>query len=234
MTNLKQSSSDFVWNIVGVLAAATLILYMASTYFSVDVGGFMPVSGGSASGFDDPTVRPALTAAMPTASNSPTATEEPAATETETETPAAIADSIPTDTPTITPTEEPFPLVLLRYGPDTQFTLHQLQPGESYTLLAELYQTARVVLETLNYNKEGKSLWVGQYVVVIPGLMSFPSDLPAFTVLRITKQTRLQDLAVEYGISVDELRFYNALDADVISVEMQVLLVPVSVEGEGS
>ena len=234
MAKLKQSSSDFVWNIVGVLAAATLILYMASTYFSVDVSGFIPVSGGGAPVFEVATARPALIADVPTASDLPTITVTPLAQASDTEQPTAANTHLPTDTPTATPTEEPFPLVLLRYGPDTQFTLHQLQPGESYTFLADLYQTASVVLEILNYNKEGKSLWVGQYVVVIPGLMSFPSDLPAFTVLRITKQTRLQDLAVEYGVSVDELRFYNALDADVISVEMQVLLVPVSVEGEGS
>ncbi|MCH7662440.1 MAG: hypothetical protein IH859_01050 [Chloroflexi bacterium] len=226
MADLKQSSSDIVWNIVGVLAAVALILYIASTFFNLDTGGFIPVSGGNAPFFADPTLRPTLNAAAPTASDNPTATEAPAA-ETETGIPAPTASSIPTDTPTVTATPEPFPLVLADYGLDAQFTLHQLRPGESYTFLAELYETAVVVLEALNFNKEGKRLWVGQYVVVIPWLMSAPSELPAFTVLQIFERTRLQDLAVEYGISVDELRFYNALAAEVTSVEMRVLLLPV-------
>ena len=58
MANLKQSSSDFVWNIVGLLAAFSLILYMASTFFNVDVSGFIPVSGGGGNIFSDPTLFP--------------------------------------------------------------------------------------------------------------------------------------------------------------------------------
>jgi len=232
LATTKETSSEFIWNIVGLLAAFALILYMASVFFEFDIGRFIPVSGGNAAQIEDPTALPTVAAAAPTASDMPAYTETPSLTPFDTEIPVGLQIITPTLTATLIPTEEPFPLVMPRYGLEGQFTLHQLQPGESYTFLADLYETAAVVLEALNYNKQGKKLWVGQYMVVIPGLMSVRTDLPTFTVLQITEEIRLQELAKEYSVSVDELRFYNALDSGVNSVMMQVLLVPVSVEGE--
>lgn len=220
MSDLKEKNSELVWNIVGVLAAIALLFYIVSVFFGPDSRGFIPVSGGGQPAFDNPNVptayvlKPQSTSSPTFPGSLPTATTQPAAT------------NLP---PTDTPTEEPFPIVITNFGPESQFTLHQLQPGESYTYLAELYDTTPEILELLNYNKAGKRLWVGQYVVVMPGLTQVLDSHPQFTVLQIEAPTSLADVSLEYGTSIDELRYYNSLAANVHQVSMRVLLVPIMV-----
>lgn len=224
MKGLKRIDSEWVWNVVGILAAIALLLYLLDSFFGISAGPLIPVSGGGES----------QTVSLPTAALVTPQPSSPTPLPADTDTaPAPTETSSPTTSPTITPTPtasltpDPFPLVVEGYGPDGRFTLHQLDEGESYTYLAELYDTTVEVLEALNFNKEGKRLWVGQYVVVIPGLEQPPDDLPQFIVLQIEEPADLADLALEYGLTVEELRSYNLLSPNVDSVSMRLLLVPI-------
>ena len=223
MTTNTTRNSELIWNIVGILSAILLLLYISTSFLGFRVERFIPVSGGLPS-INQGTSAP--TAYVATKESSSPAVPTTAATDTSlpaSET--AIVAPTNTSEPSLTP--EPFPLIISGFGPEQQYTLHKLQPGESYTYLAEMYDTTIDVLDSLNFNKEGKRLWVGQYIVIMPGMQSIDSSLPQFTVLILVDKTRLQDVAVEYGISVEELRFYNELTPGVTEVLLQVLLVPI-------
>jgi hypothetical protein len=217
----KRPKSELVWNVVGILAAIALLIYLADSYFGLSARSFIPVSGGEAPPeISLPAavlVTPLPTTPVPTIADT---TAVPAPTEI-----GASPTQVITPAPSLT--ADPFPPVITDYGPQAQFTLHRLNEGESYTYLAGLYDTTVEVLESLNFQKEGKRLWVGQYVVVIPGLAEPRSDLPQFIVLQIEETTDLNEIALEYGLPLEELQRYNQLPSDSESISIRLLLVPI-------
>ncbi|MEK6256071.1 MAG: LysM domain-containing protein [Chloroflexota bacterium] len=224
-TNIKRIS-ELIWNIVGVLSAILLVLYISTSFLGMPVDKIIPISGGAPPAFEE-TSPP--TAFVVTVQVSATPTEVVFPSEIPASKTASSTPEIPTatNTATATATPDPFPVIIAGYGPEKQFTLHKLQSGESYSYLADLYNTAVVVLESLNFNKEGKRLWEGQYIVILPGQMQLDPSMPQFTVVIFLDSTRLQDVAVNYGTSVEELRFYNLLNSDINEVFMRILLIPV-------
>ncbi len=201
---MKQSSfADKIWGGVGILVAIFLLFYMIGEFIQRPL---IPVTGGYGEISPEVVMRsPSVTPGLATPASVNRSTDTP----TLTVTPSPSSTQRPTRTPT-PPGPTPGPGLMTPFGPEGQFLLHEARPGESYTAIAKLYQTTVEVLEALNYRMPGMSLWVGQIIVVLPG-QTENAGLPAFQVVHIEERITLEALAEEYGVSVDDLRYYNAL-----------------------
>jgi hypothetical protein len=140
---------------------------------------------------------------LPTASPSPTRTSTPQPTFTPTRTPTPAP---PTITPTLTPGPEPG----TPFGPEGGYLIHVVKPDESLALIANQYQTTKEVLVACNVMVAGRSLQPGDRLVVMPGRTDV-SGLPRFQVVLLDQQTLIADLASQYKVSEEDIRYYNAL-----------------------
>jgi polysaccharide biosynthesis transport protein len=119
----------------------------------------------------------------------------------------------PTEPPTITPTPllpTPGPAFGTPFGPDEEYVLHQVKFGDNLNKLASEYRTDRDVIMAANGLVLNQSLQPDQVIVVIPWLTdSF--DIVPFAVLFLGEDTPIAELAPRYGVSEDEIRYFNAL-----------------------
>lgn len=138
----------------------------------------------------------------------PSPTPLPAHTATRTLVPTPTFTSAPTFTPTYFPS--PVPGFGTPYATDPPLVIHIVAEGQSFTSIANQYQTTPEVLAAINPLISGQSLWVGLYIVVPVGV-SDATGLPRFTVYLNTEETTLTALAAQFNADPELIRRYNAL-----------------------
>jgi len=131
----------------------------------------------------------------------------------------------PTSTPiAVLPT--PGPVMETPFGPDERFVLHTVQQAESYSKIAETYQTSIEVIQNTNDLIEGASLWVDIILVIMPGQIEF-SGVPKFRIVLLENPTSINDLAEEHRVSADEVIYYNSLGPIEIIPTGRWLIIPI-------
>ena len=138
---------------------------------------------------------------LPTASATPTYTAEPAQ---------------PTPGPNL---ETPF-------GPNQEYILHQVKTGESLGNLAAQYHTSVEVIRAINPLIEGASIWPDKVLVILPGATD-PAQAIKFNAIQLQAPAYPAQLAREYLVSLDEIVFYNQLDAQARIPTGRWLIIPV-------
>lgn len=202
--------SPWPWYGLAFLIAALLLgTYFALTAGLIPVLSGLPVFGALPTATATPTGLPTAVAALPSATftatpePSPTSTPEPSLTPTETPVPTA------TGTPTLAaPT--PGPGFGITFGPGERFLLHQVGEGEFYAQIARLYDTTVRVLQAVNSSGESAILRPGTVLVVLPGETDHTAVTPYLAVL-VETPTPLTDLAIAYGLTLEDLRLLNDL-----------------------
>jgi len=137
---------------------------------------------------------------------------------------------IQTTTPSITlsPTllsPTPGPKLGESFGPDDHFILHLVKQGESLSIIAQTYQTTVEVLRTINNVVQGASVWADTVIVVIPGQEDI-TNLTKFKVIQLEEPTDINQLAIEYKFSIDELKYLNELGDSSIIPAGRWLIIP--------
>lgn len=142
-------------------------------------------------------------------------------------TPSPSSSQIPE--PTSTPTEvlpTPGPVMETPFGPDERFVLHTVKQAESYSKIAETYQTSIEVIQNTNDLIEGASLWVDTILVIMPGQTDF-SGVPKFQIVLLENPTSISDLAEEHEVLADEVIYYNSLGSIEIIPSGRWLIIPI-------
>lgn len=158
----------------------------------------------------------------------PTATSNRSMTQTAL---AGLISPTPTASPTLanTPTPAPptpGPAFKTPFGPGEKYLLHQLKAGESMGTLVTLYDTSNQVVAASNQLVEGASIWPGSVLLIIPGEKD-PTAATRFRVVLLEAPISAEDLAAEYGISVEDLRLFNSLGATGLIPAGRYLIIPV-------
>lgn len=129
--------------------------------------------------------------------------------------------------PSATPQPTIGPGLLTPFGPEGRYILHEVQSGESLTLLAARYQSTRDVLLESNVFIQGVSLLVGQMLVVLPGVTE-TQDLPKFEIIQLEVSMDINKLSENYGVTVNNLRWYNSLGLDDRIPAKRWLIIPIT------
>lgn len=132
-----------------------------------------------------------------------------------------------TEFPEVAPTVKPDPILDLDtpIGDEQKFIIHQVLEGESLQYLADRYNTSPEAILDINHNIISP-LWVG-WIIVIPMNTSDVDGLPSFSAQQIDDEgISLKTFASQFGISVEELSFYNNIEVDHILHQGEWLLIP--------
>ncbi|MFH1634365.1 MAG: hypothetical protein ABIG63_10205 [Chloroflexota bacterium] len=150
------------------------------------------------------TITPAPTQ-MPSFTPSPTPILVP--TNTATEVPDVLATATPSATSSIpTPGLE----LMTPFGPNDEYVLHRVSPGESTPILVDRYLTSAEVIWAANVI-EG-SIRLDQILVILPGRTD-PTGIELFYVIFVEDATQVEDLALQAGIPLADLLYFNDLGA---------------------
>ncbi len=112
------------------------------------------------------------------------------------------------------------------FGPDERFVPHNVKQAESYSKIAETYQTSFEVIQETNDLIEGASLWVDTILVIMPG-QTESSGVPKFRFVLLENPTSISDLTEEHGVSADEVIYYNSLGPIEIIPTDRWLIIPI-------
>ena len=146
---------------------------------------------------------------IPTGKN--THTIEPSATiliEIPSETATTTATNRPTGTKP--PTLTPGPSFETPFGPNQSYVLHRVSDGESYTEIAEMYDTSTEVLEESNIKPESTKLLSGMIIIVLPGVHEIEGT-QEFNIIFVDRRTEVKALAEKYQVDLEEIQKYNSL-----------------------
>jgi LysM repeat protein len=164
----------------------------------------------------------------PTLEIVPTETPLPTATSTPTITPTILPTGTSTALPTATPTATLEPSVLALdtpLGSTIKFIIVRVNPGETLSQIATLHNTTEAAIRTVNFDLPSV-LYVDR-ILVIPIDITDASGLPAFEALEIQQGgMTIEALAVELGVSVEDLYVYNDIQPERIMQAGEWLLVP--------
>lgn len=138
----------------------------------------------------------------------PASTPFPTHTVTQTLIPTHTFTPAPTFTPTYFPS--PIPGFGTPYATDPPLVIHVVSEGQSFTSIADLYETTPEVLAAINQLIPGQSLWIGLQIVVPLGVTD-ATGLPHFTVYLNTEDTTLFALAAQFNTTPELIQRYNAL-----------------------
>ena len=154
-------------------------------------------------------------------SPSTTLTDTPSGTNTPIIEPSAtILIGIPSETATTTatyrptgtkpPTLTPGPSFETPFGPNQSYVLHRVSDGESYTEIAEMYDTSTEVLEESNIKPESTKLLSGTIILVRPGVHEIEGT-QKFNIIFVDRRTEVKALAEKYRVDLEEIQKYNSL-----------------------
>ncbi|MEA3351047.1 MAG: polysaccharide biosynthesis tyrosine autokinase, partial [Chloroflexota bacterium] len=122
----------------------------------------------------------------------------------------------PTTTPTITPTPTrtlpptPGPSLYTPFGLEKEYILHQVKYGDNLPNLSDQYYTDRDVIVAANGLVPDVSLQPDQVIVIMPGRTDSLGVEP-LSVLFLDEDYSISEFASQKGVTVEELRAYNAL-----------------------
>ncbi len=96
------------------------------------------------------------------------------------------------------------------FGPNNEFVLHRVARGDNLYILEEHYQTSVDVIRAAN-DFQG-SITEGQVLVILLGRI-WPDGIEPFEVELVDDLYRVDDLANIYGVPLEDLLYYNDLEA---------------------
>jgi hypothetical protein len=163
----------------------------------------------------------------------PTATEIPLLTSTAFVTPTAT--HTPTFTPTFAVTVMQSPVVIGEsvskrqldqpIGSDQKFVIHKILYGENLGQCASRYNTSVEAILAVNYDLK-TPVWVDALVIIPVGFTNV-YGLPTFDAYEVPRaDMSLNVLALSFGVSLKDLRYYNAIDMDESLQVGDWLLIP--------
>jgi hypothetical protein len=149
----------------------------------------------------------------------PTATQQKSPTPTQTPIPPSETPSPPTSTiePPILALETPM-------GPDKEFIIHAVIPGESLELYARDYNTTVEAIRAINSNLP--SFLPLDWIVVIPLNTSDVSGFPAFEPYEIKQDVTLEVLADLLSVDPIDLQVYNRIPSGYSLSPGEWIIVP--------
>jgi hypothetical protein len=162
-------------------------------------------------------------------------TDIPALTITALMTPPVTPTAVLTQPPTLTMTATPNSMwtgeaasnhqLEQPIGSDYKFVIHRILYGENLNQCASRYNTSIEAIMLVNYDLK-TPVWVDT-LVIIPVGFSDVSSLPAFQAYEVTRSgTSLKVLALGFGVSLDDLKYYNAIGTDESLEVGEWLLIP--------
>ncbi|HET9913023.1 MAG TPA: LysM peptidoglycan-binding domain-containing protein [Anaerolineales bacterium] len=165
----------------------------------------------------------------------PTVTEPPLFTNTALMPPTNTPTSAFTHTPAFTMTAAQSPIsngaaVSKRQldqpiGSDYKFVIHKVLYGENLGQYASWYNTSVEAILAVSYDLK-TPIWVDA-VVIIPVGFTNTYGLPAFEAYEVPRaDMSLNVLALSFGVSLKDLRYYNAIDMDESLQAGDWLLIP--------
>ena len=127
-------------------------------------------------------------------------------------TPSETETATPTYRPTGTkpPTLTPGPAFETPFGPNQSYILHRVSDGESYTQIAEMYETSTEVLVESNFKPESTKLLSGMIIVVLPGVHEIEGT-QKFNIVFVDRTIDVKALAEKYRVDLEEIKKYNSL-----------------------
>lgn len=162
-----------------------------------------------------------------------TATEVPLQTSTGSVTPVATHTPAFTHTPipVMTVTRVPIPNGASKrqldqpIGSDYKFIIHKVLYGENLGQYAAWHNTSVEAILAVSYDLK-TPIWVDA-VVIIPVGFTNTYGLPAFEAYEVPRDDMsLNVLALSFGVSLKDLRYYNAIDMDESLQAGDWLLIP--------
>ena len=206
------------------IAAVGSLLFGMGVLFFLGVGGYYQAS--EAVGNETSTSR----AYFATPTSSPLPSPIPSSTLIPVFTSASTPLSILTPTITSTPYPTSGPNLTTPFGPNQSYLIHSVGNGESFASLKNRYQTTREVIEAINALPESDILPIGRKLVIMPGQVD-PANLPIFEVVFLDQQMDVIEIAGMYSSSIEDIRYFNALDPSAESIPAgRWLIVPVEQE----
>ena len=150
----------------------------------------------------------------------PKVIEIPSSTMTALMTLAATYTAAPTATPTFAMTVTPKPVLTDQavskrqldqpIGSDYKFVIHKILYGENLNQCASRYNTSIEAIMMVNYDLK-TPVWVDTLVIIPVGFTNV-YGLPAFEAYEVPRDNMsLQVLALSFGVSLKDLRYYNAI-----------------------
>ena len=147
---------------------------------------------------------------------------------------SALTTPIPTlpspsvDSTTKTP-ETPFPPTPILHeleipiGP-YGLIIHQVLEGENLISISERYGTSQEAIQAINFNLP-PSIWIGWYLV-IPGFQTDVTTFPKFEAFQATNTIQLSDLANQFGVNLELLKYCNGLETSSMITSGEWVLIP--------
>jgi hypothetical protein len=133
-----------------------------------------------------------------------------------------IPASSPVSTSTAFPSKRRLEMFL---GTEYKFLIHKVSGGENFNLYADKYNTSVEAIVTVNHNLK-LPVRIGTLVVIPIGFTDV-ADLPAFTVYEVSQPgLSPTTLALELDISLEDLKYYNAISDTESLLAGDWLLVP--------
>jgi hypothetical protein len=215
----KIALRNLIMVLIGVLilAITTWVLMGRSGLFSATRQEISLTVVGDVTFIQTTSTLTAVVTSTKTSTVSPTAEPTPAATNT-------IAPSSTPIEPTAT-VETKRHLLDTPIGAEKQLMIHRVLEGESLQLFAAKFSTSVEAITAINYNLISP-LWV-DWIVIIPIGFTDMSELPMFEGYQVQEDSiRLDVLAEQLSVSVDDLSRYNALTVDHVLHLDEWILVP--------
>lgn len=126
--------------------------------------------------------------------------------------------------PTVTK-EDPVLALETPIGDEVKFIIHRVEEGETLGIFADQYNTTVDAITAINHDLI-VPLWA-QWLVVIPLDITDVSALPAFEPYQVEVEgILLREMAEEVSASLEDMVYYNAVDADHVLHKGEWLLIP--------
>lgn len=133
----------------------------------------------------------------------------------------------PTATPTSIPTPDLRKALTEPFGPNAEYVLHKVAPGEGTYSIEGLYLTSSAVIRALN-GFEG-ALQPGQVLVILLERKD-PSGITPLSVFYVEDALQVEAVADTLGILTADLLFYNDLQAGEIIPAGHYVIYPTPLE----
>ncbi len=174
---------------------------------------------------------------------SPAVTEIPSSTMAASMTPVATHTATLAATSTFAMEATPKPILIggavskrqldQPIGSDYKFVIHRILIGENLNQCASRYSTSIEAILAVNYNLK-TPVWVDE-LVIIPVSFTNVYGLPAFEAYEVPRaDISLDVLALSFGVSLKDLRYYNAVGMDESLQVGDWLLIPRSKPAPGA
>jgi len=110
------------------------------------------------------------------------------------------------------------------FGFSQKYVIHEVQSGESLSLISDKYNTTIDSIVEINSLQAGNPIWINQIIVVKPGATTIESE--KLEAIYIEEDTPLVRIAEDYAISIEKLKDMNALGGHEIIPAGRWLVVP--------